>query len=206
MLATLAKAIALGFAVAAPVGPISVLCMQRTLTIGRAAGLATGLGIALADAVYAGLAASGVGFAADFLVAQARWLLLAAGVFLVVLGLKILKTEPDTKGGEVSDGALGRDVLTAFALTMANPMTILALVAAFAALGLAEAGDTLRSGALLVAGVFAGSMAWWIALVAGVSVIHHQISPAAIHWINRAAGLVLAGFGAFAFGRGLVTG
>ena len=184
------RGFALGFAIAAPVGPIGLLCIQRTLAFGRSAGLATGLGAASADAVYGLLAAAGLGAAGALLLEGARWLALAGGLLLLALGGRPARTPPPGRAAPPGPRALGAAFASTFALTLANPATILSFLAAFAALGLAAGG-----GVPLVTGLFAGSAAWWLILVGGGGLLRERVGPRALAWINRAAGLVLAGFG-----------
>jgi threonine/homoserine/homoserine lactone efflux protein len=204
MLVDFTNALILGFAIAVPVGPVSLLCMQRTLTLGRAAGLATGLGVAAADAFYAVLVAGGLSVAAELLMAQAPWLTFGAGICLVFLGILILRASPSAAASGTFEGTLGWSFMSGFLLTVTNPVAIVLLVAGFAVLGLAASEIDLRRGALLVAGIFLGSTLWWVTLVAGVSLIHRQIAPATVRWINRAAGLVIVLFGIFALWQALV--
>jgi threonine/homoserine/homoserine lactone efflux protein len=204
MLFIYAQALALGFAIAMPVGPAGLFCMQRTLMLGRAAGLAAGLGIATADALTAALIAGGLSIAADFLVAQARPLMLAIGIILVGLGIAILWAPPVTQAIRLSSATRRWSFLTGFLLTIANPMAILMMGAALTLLGLIESDIGLVRAALLAAGVFSGSLLWWAILVTGVNTVQRQIPPAIVGWINRAAGLILVVLGVIAFGRGLI--
>lgn len=208
MLVTYAQALIVGFAISVPVGPASLLCMQRTLMLGRVAGLVTGLGVATADVVIAIVVAGGFSTAADFLVAQARPLTLGAGILLVVLGIRMLRVPTGIRAGketsEISGATWRWSFLTGFLLTMANPMAVLMMIAALALMGFVESGIGLRSAVLLVAGIFSGSLLWWTALVAGVSTIQRQIPPVIVGWINRTAGLIFVVLGTIAFGRGLM--
>lgn len=193
----LAKGMILGLSIAAPVGPIGILCMRRTLEGGVLAGVAGGLGTALADALYAAVAAFGVAGVAAVL--QDYALLLNGGGALVLLWLavKTLRAAPAAGEGAAAGGrrgVLGLCVAT-FGLTIANPPTIALFAALFAGLGLGAGSDTATAVAL-VAGVFAGSMLWWVILSAGVSLMRHRLSPPVLLWINRGAGLVLLGFAA----------
>lgn len=184
------RGLVMGFAIAAPVGPIGLLCIQRTLALGRAAGLATGLGAAAADAVWGLAAALGLGALGAVLVEQGRFLVAGGGVLLLALGWRAARTAPATRAAAIDARALGAAFASTFALTLANPATILSFAAAFAALGLASGG-----GALLVLGVFLGSTAWWLILVGLVGALRGRVSPSLLAWINRGSGLVLAAFG-----------
>jgi threonine/homoserine/homoserine lactone efflux protein len=185
----------LGFAIAAPVGPIGLLCIQRTLDGGRWLGLVSGLGAATADAFYGLVAGFGLTLISTFLVSQQRWLGLIGGAFLCYLGVRTLLSAPATKAAQQrSTGLLGAYGSTLL-LTLTNPMTILAFAAMFAGAGLVEQGRDPWAAMLLVLGVFAGSAAWWLLLSGVVSLFRTRISATALQWINRAAGLVIIGFG-----------
>jgi threonine/homoserine/homoserine lactone efflux protein len=196
------RGLALGLAVAAPVGPMSLLCMRQTLARGFPAGLASGLGIATADGVYGAIAAFGLVTITDVLVGQQPWLRLVGGLAMLWLGIGALRTRPaEAAIGGAADGCgLGRSYAGTFALTMMNPSTILSFAALFAGLGLgggAAAGDGASAlvPLLVVLGVFLGSAGWWLAVTGGISLARTRISPRVQRVINAAAGLVLIGFG-----------
>ena len=192
------RGLLIGFSIAAPVGPIGVLCIRRTLADGRLAGLASGLGAATADAFYGSLAGFGLTLAANFLVSQQSWLRLGGGLFLLYLGVKTFLSAPSGEAGQVakttSRGLWGA-YLSTLLLTLTNPLTILSFVAIFAGLGLAETGGDLLSAGILVLGVFSGSAAWWLLLSGGVSLLRAKVTTGTLRWINRLAGLVIIGFG-----------
>lgn len=193
----LAKGIVLGLSIAAPVGPIGILCMRRTLDGGVLAGMAGGLGTALADALYAAVAAFGVAGVATLLQDYAVVLNGGGALVLLWLAVRTLRAAPVTGEGATAGGRrglLGLCVAT-FGLTIANPPTIALFAALFAGLGLGAGSDTATAVAL-VTGVFCGSMLWWAILSSGVALMRHRLSPPVLLWINRAAGMVLLGFAA----------
>jgi threonine/homoserine/homoserine lactone efflux protein len=192
----LLRGLALGLAIAAPVGPIGVLCIRRTLAQGRAAGVLSGLGAATADALYGSVAAFGLTTISGLLVAQRMWLGLLGGAFLCYLGARTFLAEPVLESAGAVSGRLAGGYASTLALTLANPMTILSFVAVFAGMGLGDGARSFGSGASLVAGVFLGSAAWWLALSTGVSVLRGRLSSAGLSWVNRLSGLVIAVFGA----------
>lgn len=190
------RGIVIGFAVAAPVGPIGVLVIQRSLT-GAVVGLSTGLGAAAADALYALLAGLATAMVAKLL--SAEWLLeLAGGGALVVLGYRTA-----TQHARTVDTATARAVHPARAfgetvfLTLANPATILSFAAVAASLGLDRAGHA----AVFGAGVFAGSAAWWLLLVTGVRLASNRMTPRGLRGVHIASALVIAGFGVYAVAK-----
>ena len=198
-IAFLLKGLVIGFSIAAPVGPIGMVCIHRTLTKGRASGLASGLGAASADAMYGCIAGFGLTFVSNFLVSKQAWLRLIGGVFLCYLGLKIFlrksaeKEAVSTKG----KGLVGAYAST-FILTLTNPMTIISFAAIFAGLGLASASGSYTPAGLLVLGVFIGSALWWLILSGGVGVFREKFNPRGLQWINKISGAIITGFGLFA--------
>jgi threonine/homoserine/homoserine lactone efflux protein len=191
----LLRGLALGFAIAAPVGPIGVLCIRRTLAQGRAAGLLSGLGAATADAFYGSVAAFGLTAISGLLVAQRTWLGLLGGAFLCILGARTFLATPAAEPTQTPSDGLAASYLSTLALTLTNPMTILSFTAVFAGMGLGG-GEGGFAAALLVVGVFLGSAAWWLALSTGVSLLRGGFSAAGLRWVNRLSGLVIAAFGA----------
>lgn len=187
----------LGFAVAAPVGPIGLLCIQRTLAQGQRYGLASGLGAATADALYGSVAAFGLTLASSFLLAQRPLLALAGGLFLCYLGVRTVLASGPGPASAVGGGNLAGAYLSTFALTLMNPMTILAFVAIFSGLGLAVQGDYAAAG-LAVIGVFIGSAVWWLLLSSAVGLLQGRLGPGLLGWVNRLAGVVILAFGAAA--------
>ncbi|MBL1438116.1 MAG: LysE family transporter [Rhodobacteraceae bacterium] len=192
-MSALLSGIAVGFAVAMPVGPIGVLCIKRSLKDGARYGLATGLGAATADASYGLLVALGLGFSG--LLAQAQAMQLAGGLLIIALGLLSLRSFFKRKPtAEISapKGGLAAAWFSTFLLTLANPMTILAFVGLIAALGSASTAGPY----MLVAGVFIGSLLWWLMLVGGVLMVKSRLPMAALRWLDFISGTVLVVWGA----------
>ncbi len=189
-----------GLAVAAPVGPMCLLCMRRTLALGWRSGLATGAGIAVGDGSYACIAVAGLAGLQAFMLAHERPLHLAAGLFLLYLGLKTVFGRREAAAAPpVADG---RAFGSALLLTLTNPPTIIMFAAIFASLS-PPGGFAPGTAALTVAGVFSGSMLWWCGVVAAVSSVRHAIGAPARRWIDRVAGTVLAVFGVAELRRAL---
>ncbi len=192
-MSALLSGIAVGFAVAMPVGPIGVLCIKRSLKDGFRFGLATGLGAATADAAYGLLVALGLGLSGLF--AYALPLKIGGGALIVMLGFFSLRSffspAPLAEIAPAKGGLLAA-WLSTFLLTLANPMTILAFVGLIAALGTASAAGPY----LLVAGVFIGSLLWWMLLVGGVQMAKSRLPMAALRWLDMVSALVLIIWGA----------
>jgi threonine/homoserine/homoserine lactone efflux protein len=192
------RGLLIGFSIAAPVGPIGVLCIRRTLVDGRLAGLVSGLGAATADAFYGSLAGFGLTLVANFLVSQQTWLRLAGGIFLLYLGVKTFLSQPAADAAQVANtGSRGLwgAYLSTLLLTLTNPLTILSFVAIFAGLGLAGTGGNTLSAGMLVLGVFCGSASWWLLLSGGVGLLRGRLTPRILQWVNRLAGAVIVIFG-----------
>ena len=196
-----ARGVAIGLAIAAPVGPIGVLCIRRTLAEGRLAGFVTGLGAATADTVYGAVAAFGLTAVSAFLVSQQDWLRLIGGAFLLYLGIRTFLTRPMPQTAvrdDKSSRTLAGDYASTFLLTITNPLTIISFAAVFAGLGLGSGYDDLGSALLLVAGVFTGSALWWLLLSAGVSLLRGRITENGLRWVNRVSGVIITVFGVVA--------
>jgi threonine/homoserine/homoserine lactone efflux protein len=197
-LSFLARGLAVGFTVAAAVGPISLLTIRRTLAHGRLYGLVSGLGVALADASYGGIAAFGLTAVTTILVGARGALGLIGGMFLVWLAIRTIRAEPaDVAEADDRPGLAGA-FLSIYGLTMTNPMTILSFTGIFAGLGLAGHGGT--EAALLTLGVFLGSSLWLVVLTAVVGRLRSRVTPRALGWVNRTSGAVLLVFGLVAIG------
>jgi threonine/homoserine/homoserine lactone efflux protein len=191
------KGVIIGFSIAAPVGPIGVLCIRRSLAEGRRIGLATGLGAATADAAYGCVAGFGLTVISSFLVGQRFWLSLIGGLFLCYLGIRTFMSEPSEQPAEVRGGGLLSAYLSTLFLTLTNPMTILSFVAVFAGFGLGASPDYL-SASILVAGVFVGSALWWLLLSSGVALFRERVNAGWMLAINRLSGGVILAFGLYA--------
>jgi len=187
------KSAGVGLAVAAPVGPMSLLCMRRTLAEGWRRGLATGAGIAVGDGLYAAVAALGLAGVTAFANAHQSMLHLAAGLFLLWLGLATLRRREADAARLTASSALSA-FWQSILLTLTNPPTIIMFAAIFAALA-PKSGLRPDEAAATVAGVVAGSLIWWCGVVALVSGLCHAIGPAVRRWIDRIAGAVLVLFG-----------
>jgi threonine/homoserine/homoserine lactone efflux protein len=190
----LLKGLALGFSIAAPVGPIGVLVIRRTISHGFKSGLASGLGAASADALYGTVAAAGLTLVADFLVQQSLWMGLLGGAFLTFLGLRIFFSRPPQTESPQPHNSAGGDYLSTFFLTLSNPMTIIAFVAILGGLGAVDSGAFRLGAFLIVLGVFSGSALWWLLLSALVGLLRARLTSQALLWVNRAAGLVILAF------------
>jgi len=192
-----AQGAAIGFAVAAPVGPIGMLCIKTTLEKGRLAGFCAGLGAAVADTIFAGVGALAISLVGNFLSMEQAWFKLGASIFLIVFGLYLArKPAMGPENGEKVPPGLWAEFTVTLLLTLANPSTILSFAAVFAGVT-AGGGYALETMPALILGVFIGAAAWWLTLGQIVGLIRHKISQAGLVLINRGAGLALVAFGLF---------
>jgi threonine/homoserine/homoserine lactone efflux protein len=186
------KSFVLGLSVAAPVGPIGVLSIRRTLAEGRAVGLATGLGAAAADALYGLAAGLGVGAASSLLELEAPMRFVGA-IWLLVMGLGTWRKPPsDHAASTKSASGLFGAFLSTFALTVSNPMTMLSFAAMLSAIGVG-ASDA-KEVALVVIGVLLGSASWWLFLSFTVDRARTLVTPRRLVFVNRSSGAILIAF------------
>jgi len=197
------RGLLIGFSIAAPVGPIGVLCIRRTLAEGRASGLVSGLGAATADAVYGSIAGFGLTFISSFLIDQQTWLGLIGGAFLVYLGVRTFLSKPSERAAQAASGNLLTSYASTFFLTITNPLTIISFAAIFAGLGIGRPNGDFGYAAILVLGVFAGSALWWLLLSGGVSIFRSRFDVRALSWVNRISGVIITVFGIMAFTSGV---
>jgi threonine/homoserine/homoserine lactone efflux protein len=196
------KGMAIGLGIAAPVGPIGVLCIRRSLRDGAWTGFVAGLGAATADAAYGAVAGFGLTAISGFLVRRQFWLGLCGGVFLCYLGIRAFIDKPAPGGAPDAGLPLPAIYASTRLLTLSNPATILSFAVVFAGFGIGASADY-RDAAALVLGVFAGSTLWWSILSSGVGLLRSRVTPAWMRAVNRASGCVLVGFGAYALLRSL---
>jgi threonine/homoserine/homoserine lactone efflux protein len=202
-LAVLVRGILLGIVIAAPVGPIGLLCIRRTLEGGVVMGFATGLGAAVADGLFGAIAAFGVQAMTDWLAGHQTTFRLVGGVVMLIIAFKSFTAEPHPR-------EIKRDIRTALGgfavglgLTLTNPVTIFAFVAIFAGFGLGGELSGDREAMTLVLGVFLGSALWFLTLSSSVAMVRHMISDSVFRLINRGAAVLLAVFGVYALASGV---
>ena len=194
--AFLPRGLVLGFTIAAAVGPISLLAIRRTLAHGQAYGLASGLGVALADSTYAAIAAFGLTVVTSLFVGGRTLLGLVGGAFLVVLAIRTMTSRPNDVAIVAERPGLTAAFGSIFGLTMTNPMTILSFAGLFAGLGLTGSGGA--NAALLVLGVFLGSASWWVILTWIVATLRARVTIEILTWVNRLSGAAILVFGVVA--------
>jgi threonine/homoserine/homoserine lactone efflux protein len=192
----LLKGMLVGIVIAVPVGPVGILCIRRTILDGRLPGLFSGLGAASADSLFGIVAGFGLTFISDLLLDYQVWLRIGAAAFLLYVGITALMNDPmeRSRSGSDPEGLFG-DFASTFVLTITNPITILSFLAIFGAIGFTGEEATLLHATVLVAGVWLGSFAWWIGLVAGAGLLRMTFQRRHLVWINRGSGGVLVAAG-----------
>lgn len=191
-LVLLIKGVLVGIVIAVPVGPVGVLCIRRTILHGRLAGFVSGLGAATADAIFGIIAGYGLTFVSDLLLDYKDWLRVAGAAFLLIIGIKALFADPHENGNTQRDPeTLIADYVSTFALTITNPITILAFLAIFAGIGFSGQDATLGRAAILVLGVWFGSLLWWAGLTLGSGWLRLSVDRRQLAWISRGSGGIL---------------
>ena len=188
----LLKGLLVGVVIATPIGPVGVLCIRRTIFHGRLAGFVSGLGAASADAVFGIIAGFGLTFVSDLLLGYQEWLRLGGAGFLLYIGVSAFLADPmkATRSQRDPDGLVA-DYASAFALTIANPITILAFLAIFAGIGFNGPEATLGRAVILVLGVWLGSLLCWAGLAAGAGILRLSFDRDHLVRINRGSGGIL---------------
>jgi threonine/homoserine/homoserine lactone efflux protein len=195
------KGILIGFFIAAPVGPIGILCIRRTLSGSYALGLFTGLGAAFADTFYGAVAGFSLASVADFIKHNDFYLRFFGAFLLAWIGFTIFRSPPrDTISDKGEKTSLFHGATSAFFLTVSNPITLIVFAAAFAAMGVDPIDDSVSQASALVFGVFVGASTWWLSLSTAVHFMHHVLSDAQLLWINRCSGVMLVGFAVYMLG------
>ncbi len=184
-----------GFALAAPMGPVAMLCVRRTLAKGRLQALATGTGAAVADMIFGAAAGLGITAVSTFVTAHQIIIGALGGLIVVMMGVLTYRAPIVFADGEVRVQSLGRDVAAAFTMAVTNPATMGAAAGLFAAFGVIDAAIDPSRAFWLVAGVFAGSMVWWIVLVGAVGFIREGFLRRGLARLNKIFGAIIAASG-----------
>jgi threonine/homoserine/homoserine lactone efflux protein len=190
----------IGLSIAATVGPMFMLCVQRTLQKGYRYGLLSGMGIATGDGIYGSIAGCGLTSITALLVHLQLWVRLIGGLFLLYLGIKTLLTRPAESTATVHGGNLLTAYLSTLGLTLTNPATILSFTAIFMGLGIGSTHRNYMEAMLMVIGVFLGSTCWWLILTSSLSLLRGKLPQRWMLWLNRCSGAIITLFGLFAVG------
>lgn len=188
------KGVAAGFVVAAPVGPVAVLCIRRTIANGLVSGYATGLGAAVADMLYGMVAALGVSFIADFLSDNGVAFRLVGGIVLVVMAVRMALSRAQSAEDRGTHNLIG-DFVSALVVTGTNPITLIAFGVVFTTIGVASAGQSFERAEALILGVLVGAMGWWLSLVWLTALLRRSVGDFPILWVNRISAAIVMGCG-----------
>ncbi|RMF11016.1 MAG: LysE family translocator [Alphaproteobacteria bacterium] len=187
--------VVIGVLVAAPIGPVNVICIQRTMQSGPGSAFLVGLGAAVGDSLFGALAALGLASISRALIAHQAWFEMVGGVILIAMGFYAWRSHPHLDDPVPTTGDLARGALATFTLTISNPITALGFVALFTSAGVGRTGDhgeALR----LVLGVFAGSALWWATITRLSAMVRDRMNDTHLWWINRGSAVIVWGFGA----------
>lgn len=199
-----ASGMAIGIAVAAPIGPVNLIVIRRALRLGRLVGFLSGMGAATGDAVFAAIAAFGLTAAIDFVLRYELVIQFFGGCFLIGLGLRTFFAHPhlEWESSDTQYGALARTFASTFALTITNPATMLGFLAIFGGIaGLSGPDEGYGHAAVLVLSVFLGSALWWLGLSQLIGLFRHRMNDRLLEILNRVSGGLIATFGIAVLGR-----
>jgi len=190
----LIRGLAAGLIIAAPVGPVNVLCIQRTIEKGWKSGILSGLGAAVADTIYGAIAGFSISLVIRFLVHEEYWIRLIGGMVLIVIGVIFYFRPPQSLETAKPHSSANSDFVSTLFLTATNPTTVLSYLAVLATLGLGKQ-RALWQTSILVAGIFCGSMTWWTILVSTANRLRGKITDRTMRWMNHVAGIAIGAFG-----------
>ncbi len=191
----LLKGIIIGLVIGVPVGPIGLLCINRSLCGGAAYSFFSWLGVATGDALAGGVAALGLTLISNFISNQPPWLHIIIGLALCYFGLRVLMGRPATQAAAVKDGGSLSGYASTFFLTVTNPMTFPSFFAIYAGWGVKRLAGEYFSAAVLAVAIFFGTALWWLVLGASLLLCRDRFSDSLLRWIHHVSGAVIAGFG-----------
>lgn len=188
------RGIIIGLTASIPLGPVGVLCIQRTISKNQRSGFISGMGAASTDIVYATIAFFSLTFVLSFIENHMALMKIISGVCIAVVGLDIFFSNPvvQIRRNRAGKSNLWQDFLSVFLVTLANPAFILVFVALFAAFGINSQTIGRLNGAAMIVGVYAGGVMWWFMLTALVNLFRRRFRPRHLLWINRCSGAVIA--------------
>ena len=188
------RGVVAGLIIAAPVGPVNLLCIRRTLEKGWKSGIVSGLGAAVADTLYGAIAGFGITLVIQLLIREEFWIRMIGGIFLAGIGVVYYCKPPRSLHAGEDDSSANSDFASALLLNVTNPTTVLSFMAVLATLGVGRQRPLWQT-VFLVAGIFCGSMTWWTILVSTANRLRDRITDRTMRWMNHAAGIAIGGFG-----------
>jgi len=190
------QGIIIGLTLAVPVGPISLVCIQRTVAGGRLHGIISGLGVATSDSFYAAVAFLGLTSVSGLIIGHQSQFRLLAGIALILVGIQVFRSVPATVSEGDGQEPYLQDYLSLLAIAAANPFTIIFFITILPGFGVVAQGTTLIAAVPFVAGIFLGSSVWWIILCGSLGSVRSRLGTGDLRWINRVSGTLIACFGA----------
>ncbi|MBR4095007.1 MAG: LysE family transporter [Bacteroidales bacterium] len=206
MLVTLLKGFIVGLGASIPLGPLGVLCVQKTLSKGRNSGLFTGLGASVSDTFYAGLSLIGLSFVENLINENRAIVMLVGGVIIALIGLKVYTTNPIKQIRQKSSNKRHlEDFVEALVMTITNPGAIFLILGLFAAVGI-NSSDNAGNISIITTlwGVFLGTATWWFILTTTINVFRKKFRLKQLMMINRIAGIIIAVLGIISACDGIV--
>lgn len=190
------QGIIIGLTLAVPVGPISLVCIHRTVANGRFHGIVSGLGVATADSLYAMVAFLGLTAVSGLIIGNQALFRLFAGIALILVGIQVFRTVPAAAPNEADgQGSYLQDYLSLFAIAAANPLTIIFFLTILPGFGVVAQGTTLNAAVPFVAGVFLGGVFWWLVLCGSLGSVRSRLGSGSLRQINRVSGVLITCFG-----------
>ena len=195
-LGLLIQGMIVGLTLAVPIGPISLVCIHRTVANGRLHGIFSGLGVATSDSFYAAVAFLGLTAVSGLIIGHQMVFRLVAGIALVLVGIQVFRSIPTAIRNDANPESYVRDYLSLLAIAAANPLTIIFFITILPGFGVVAHGTTLIAAVPFVAGVFLGSAIWWIILCGSLGSVRSRLSVDNLKWINQISGILITCFGA----------
>jgi threonine/homoserine/homoserine lactone efflux protein len=190
------QGIIIGLTLAVPVGPLALICIQRTVKEGRLHGIFSGIGVATADSFYAAVTFFGLTVISGLIIAQQYLFRFLAGVVLILIGIRVFLSVPSAMSTKTEHETYLKDYLSTVALAIANPLTLVFFLVILPGYGVVIYGTDSLSAAEFVAGVFFGSTVWWVVLCGSIGSVRSRLSGENLRLINRVSGLLISCFGA----------
>ena len=192
----LLKGFVIGLIASIPLGPIGVMCIQRTLSKNHRSGFVSGLGAATADSIFATIALFSLTVVMSFIENYIAILKALGGISVIIVGMTIFLKNPavQIRRNRAGKGSLWSDYLSVFFITLTNPAFILI----FVAWGISYDGIGFFDGMVMILGVLSGASLWWFTLTFCVNLLRKRFRPRHLLWINRLTGAVIVVLGAVA--------
>jgi threonine/homoserine/homoserine lactone efflux protein len=190
------QGIVIGLTLAVPVGPIALICIQRTLTDGRFHGIFSGIGVATADSFYAAVTVLGLTMISGVIIAHQFLFRFLAGIVLIFVGIRVFMSLPSCVCAKTVHETYFKDYLSMVGIAIANPLTLVFFLIVLPGFGIVINSTTFLSAAEFIAGVFFGSTAWWILLCGAIGSMRSSFSVKTLGLINRVSGVIISVCGA----------